>query len=70
MPARRRRLPTELTGRAFTRAVALDCKVTPNMLRGPSVQRLVPGVYVDASVEPIETHRGFGYSIKNPRRIS
>ena len=52
MPARRRRLPTELTGRAFTRAVALDCKVTPNMLRGPSVQRLVPGVYVDASVEP------------------
>ncbi len=25
---------------------------------------------VDAGVEPIETHRGFGYSVKNPRRTA
>lgn len=25
---------------------------------------------VDDSVEPIETHRGFGYSVKNPRRTA
>jgi hypothetical protein len=41
----------------FTRAEAEKWGVTPGMLRGPGVQVLAPGVYLDASVEPTLANR-------------
>lgn len=55
-----------MAGRAFTRAVALNRNVTPGTLRGPSVQRLVPGVYVDASIEPTMANTLGGWLTRLP----
>lgn len=52
MPARRKPLPEELTKHSFTRAEAGRAGVGPGLLRGPSVQSMGRGVYLDASREP------------------
>lgn len=57
VPARRKPLPPNLSDGLFLRSDALTRGVTPGVLRGPGGQRVVPGVYLAASVELSEARR-------------
>ncbi|HYI60094.1 MAG TPA: hypothetical protein VEX66_18140 [Microlunatus sp.] len=66
MPGRRAELPAALTERPFTAGQALALGSTRDMLRGPAVQRIDRGIFLDARLELTLKWRLAGYLLMLP----
>ena len=66
MPGRRAELPAALTERPFTAGQALALGITRDMLRGPAVQRIDRGIFLDARLELTLKRRLAGYLLMLP----
>ena len=66
MPGHRAELPAALTERPFTARQALALGVTRDMLRGPAVQRIDRGIFLDARRELTLKLRLAGYLMVLP----